>query len=422
MNIYVCGINYKAAPLEVREKFSFSTSELKEALVKARMNKGVDECLLLSTCNRTELYIYSADGCLKRNDMEELVCGLKGLDAREYRKYFYSYSGIKAVKHIFNVTCGLESMVLGEDQILGQVKSAHETARKAGATSVVLNTLFRDVVTAAKKVKTNTALSRKPVSIASIAVQFISSQFEGHLEEKTALVIGAGEIGTIAMKNLVSKGIRKVYVTTRSHGKASHYAGRCGNVSQVDYRDRYLYMDEADIVISCTSSPHYTITADMLEKHLHSDKKRVFADLAVPRDIDCTITSLQGIEYYNIDDLKSVSDKNARKRLEESLKAEAITEEFVEGFERWYEFRNVLPTVIRIQDETRRITDEKINRTLSKLKAASEEDKDIVRQAMKNIVDCMMNRFVYRIRENGSKEDIGTYFRCLKEVMKEAEW
>jgi glutamyl-tRNA reductase len=422
MNIYVCGINYKAAPLEVREKFSFSSSEQKEALEKIRMNRGADECLLLSTCNRTELYIYSAAGGFKRNDMEELVCRLKGLDIREYRKYFYSYSGIKAVRHIFKVTCGLESMVLGEDQILGQVKSAHETARKTGATSVVLNTLFRDVVTAAKKVKTNTALSKKPVSIASLAVQFISAQFEGLLENKTALVVGAGEIGTIAMKNLVSKGIGKVYVTTRSHGKASHYADRFGNVSQVNYRDRYLFMDEADIVISCTSSPHYTITADMLEKSLYHDKKRVFADLAVPRDIDCGIAGIQGIEYYNIDDLKAASDRNTRKRLEESLKAETITEEFIEGFERWYEFRNVLPTVIRIQDETHRIADEKINRTISRLKFASDEDKDIVRQAMKNIVDCMMNRFVYRIRENGSKEDIGAYFRCLNEVMKEVDW
>lgn len=420
MNIHVCGINYKAAPLEVREKLSYNCDEQKEVIKKVHELKYVNECVLLSTCNRTEVYIYCSQDQFDSSCVEELICSTKGINVYDFKKYFYFYSGAKAVRHIYKVSCGLESLVLGEDQILGQVKSAHETAMKAGTTSVILNTLFREVITAAKKIKTCTDLSKKPISVASVAVKFISDQFKGVLDDKAALVIGSGEIGTIAMKNLVSKGIGQVYITSRSHSKASEVVKHYSKVQIVDYHKRYLFIDEADIVISCTSSPHYTITADMLEKSFSCNKKRVFVDLAVPRDIDVSIRDIVGVEYYNIDHLKSASDANTRKRLSEALKAEKMIEEFITDYERWYEFRNVLPMVKEIQEEVHRIANEKAERTISRLKSATEGDKEIVRQCIRNVVNCMMNRFVYRIKENGTKDDIRAYFKCLNEVSKEA--
>ncbi|MGI6776952.1 MAG: glutamyl-tRNA reductase [Acetivibrionales bacterium] len=421
MNIQVCGINFKAAPLDIREKLSFNLEEQKKALTGIYGMENICECLILSTCNRTEIYTCFAGESPDRDCIEEFICSIKGLDVHDFKKYFYYYCGLKAVRHIFKVSCGLESMVLGEDQILGQVKSAYKLALEEGTTSVVLNTLFRDVITAAKKVKTRTGLSRNPVSVASLAVKYAFEQYGGKPENTTALVIGSGEIGTIAIKNLLSWGTDRVFIASRSHSRLSLNAKFNTKVSLIAYQDRYSFMDNADIIISCTSSPHYTVTADMLEKSLAAYKTRVFVDLAVPRDIDIAIKGIAGVKYFNIDQLKEAADANTRRKLLESMKAEKMLEEYVADFERWYEFRNVLPTVRKLHEETYRIAAEKMERTISRLKTASDEDKEAVRQSTRNIVNFMMDRFVYKVKDYGTKKDIRAYFKCLSEVAKECE-
>jgi len=416
MNIYLCGLNHKTAPLEVREMFSFAPEETKKALLKLKEEKDIEECAILSTCNRTEVYIYTKKDDFNRSELEELLCVLKGLSLYDYKKYFYFYAGQKAVRHLFKVACGLESMVLGEDEILRQVKNALEIAQKTKTTSAVLNTLFRDSVTIAKKVKTLTGISRKAVSVASLAVNFIAEQFENCLTEKTALIIGGGEVGTVVLKNLLSKEIGKVYLASRTHRRLLAEVEE-GVVLKVDYENRYAFLDEADIVISCTSSPHYTITADMLARVLSSSKKRVFVDLAVPRDIDLEVKNIEGITYYNIDDLKKVGDRNLSRRLEESLKAEKMIEEAVADFEKWYEFRNILPVVQKLQEETHRLAEENAALLINKLGCFKEEEQRNIKKAMHNLADFMMNRFVYEVRENGNKEEIEIYFKCLEELL-----
>jgi len=416
MNIYLCGLNHKTAPLEAREMFSFTPEETKKALLKLKEQNDIEECAILSTCNRTEVYIYTKEDDFNRSELEELLCVLKGLSLYDYKKYFYFYAGQKAVRHLFKVACGLESMVLGEDEILRQVKNALEIAQKTKTTAAVLNTLFRDSVTVAKKVKTWTGISRKAVSVASLAVSFIAEQFENCLTEKTALIIGGGEVGTVVLKNLLSKEIGKVYLASRTHRRLLAEVEE-GVVLKVDYENRYDFLDEADIVISCTSSPHYTITADVLEGVLSSSKKRVFVDLAVPRDIDLEVKNIEGVAYYNIDDLKKVGDRNLSRRLEESLKAEKMIEEAVSDFEKWYEFRNVLPVVQKLQEETHRLAEENAARLINKLGCFKEEEQRNIKKAMHNLADFMMNRFVYEVRENGTKEEIETYFKCLKELL-----
>lgn len=416
MNIYLCGLNHKTAPLEVREMFSFTSEETKEALLELKEQNDIEECVLLSTCNRTEVYVYTKKDDFNRSELEDLLCALKGLNLYDYKKYFYFYAGQKAVRHLFKVACGLESMVLGEDEILRQVKNALEIAQKTKTTAAVLNALFRDSVTIAKKVKTWTGISRKAVSVASLAVNFIAEQFENYLTEKTALIIGGGEVGTVVLKNLLSKEIGRVYLASRTHRRLPAEDEK-DIVLKVDYENRYDFLDEADIVISCTSSPHYTITADMLEGVLSVPKKRVFVDLAVPRDIDLEVKNIEGVTYYNIDDLKKVGDRNLSRRLEESLKAEKMIEEAVADFEKWYEFRNILPVVQKLQEDTHRLAEENAARLINKLGCFTEEEQRSVKKAMHNLADFMMNRFVYEVRENGSKEEIETYFKCLEELL-----
>jgi glutamyl-tRNA reductase len=418
MNIFVSGINYKTTPLNVREKLSFSNSEQKKAIEEIMKIKSINECIMLSTCNRTEVYIYS-DSCVFDNEgIEKLLLEMKGLNLYEYKKYFYFYSSVKSAQHLFKVACGLDSMVIGEDQILAQVKDAHGISLFKGTSSGILNTLFREAITAAKEVKTYTNISKNSISVASLSIKLISELFNSQMENKCALVIGAGEIGSIALKNLISSGIQKIYVTNRTHGKAADISKFSNSIQVIDYNSRYSVIDECDIIISSTTSPHYTITRDMVKTAITSVKERVFIDLAVPRDIDVSINELDGIKYFNMDDLQLTVDKNIDKRLLEVTKAEEIIDKAVADFEKWYEFRAVLPVIKEIQRYSEGVLNEKISRTLSKLKCASDEDREIVKASITGIVNEILNKFIYSIKENGSKEDVETYFKCIAEVFK----
>ncbi|RCX17574.1 glutamyl-tRNA reductase [Anaerobacterium chartisolvens] len=418
MNIYVTGINYKTTPIQTRELLSFNKNERIQALKHVFKLRGVEECILLSTCNRTEIYIYSQVEDFDVGQAQNALCRIKELDIYELKKYFYVYGGVKAAEHLFNVASGLDSMVLGEDQILGQVKEAHDIALEARTSSSILNTLFREAITAAKEVKTNTGLSHESLSIGSLAAKLLEESFKEGLSSKCALVIGTGKMGFIAFKNLLSKGVGKIYATTRAHGTSRGILGQMPGVIAIDYDKRYSVLNECDIVISSTSSPHYTLTKDMVEKNITVLKQRVFIDMAVPRDMDELIGEVEGISCYNIDSLKCISVKNLDRRIEEASKAGNIIREFVEEYEKWYEFRSVLTEVKHIRELVQQSAEAKIEGVIGRLKQAGNEDKEMVRAAVNGIVGDIINRFIYNVRDNACNEDMKVYFRCLAESLK----
>lgn len=417
MNIFVSGVNYKTTPLDMRERLSFTTGEQKAALLEMHKLDCINECILLSTCNRTEVYVYSDSSGFNNEVLERLLCDIKGLDIYQFKKHFYFYSSTRAVRHLFKVASGLDSMVLGEDQILGQVKNACELAMDTGTSGSTLNTLFREVVTAAKKVKTFTDLSKNSLSIASLSVKLLNDFFGSGLENKCALVIGAGKIGSLTLKNLASKGVRKIYITNRTHGKAEELSKDTECAQVIGYNERYNVIDECDMVISSTTSPHYTITRDMLEKSISTGKQRVYIDLAVPRDIDVSIKDMPSIRYFNMDDLQLTIDCNIDKRLLEVSRAEEIIGEYMAEFEKWYEFRGVLPVIKEIQRYTGEFLNDRINQTIARMKYANDEEKEIVKVSMTSMFNGMMNTFVYNIRDHGSREEIENYFKCLNRVI-----
>lgn len=421
MNITVSGINYKTTPLDIREKLSFTREEQKVVLEQVCKLSGKIGCVILSTCNRTEVYFHSEEESFNPVKIENILCSIKGFSAYTVKKYFYTYAGTKAVKHLFQVASGLDSMILGEDQILGQVKDAYHTALEAGTGSGVLNTLFRDAIAAAKKIKTKTGLSKHSVSIGSLAVKQIVQLWGKELGGKCALVIGAGNIGSLVYKNLCAQGIGKIYVTNRSHGKWEDMPVLHPQTRLISYDSRYGVMEECDIVISATASPHYTITKDRLESSISKHKDRIFMDLAVPRDLDISIGEVAGVRHYHMEDLQPVMEENLDKRMAEAVKAEEMLEECILEYEKWYTFRSVLPVVQDVQKYAERLADQKIGSTLGKLRGASEEDKKVVKLSILNTVNEMMDLFVYRVKEHGSKEDIETYFKCLKDIAKENE-
>lgn len=318
MDITIISITNKTAPLNIRQCLSFTKRRQIELLHQIKSVFGV-ETVIVSTCNRTEFY-FAGDTNIQ--ELLNFVCSLAKTDVK---KYLVTYSGDDAVRHLFMITPGLKSMVIGEDQILGQVRDAVTLSRENNCIGIYFNTLFRLAITAAKKIKTDTKLSEIPVSVATIAVQACIKEL-GTLNNKNILVTGAsGHIGKIVLQNISAVSDAKIYITSRSRTPVVTE----GNI--IEYNNRYNYADKADCIISATSSPHYTYTAEMLRQSIKTDKKRVFLDLAVPPDIE----KYNGCIYYCIDDLSQLSAQNNIKKQAEAQKAEQMLDEFINEFIVW---------------------------------------------------------------------------------------
>lgn len=390
MGIQIISISHKIAPLHVREMFAFTKEQQESIMKKMVEHLEVTECVMLSTCNRTEMYVYADSESKSRvfQIMEDVLMEAAGAGEEEdIGSYILFFYGKKAIRHLFEVASGLDSMVIGEDQILGQVKTAHGQARAIGTTGVYLNTFFRMAVTGAKKVKTDTELSRTSVSTATLAIKVAEEQL-GSLKDKKVMLIGAtGKIGGIVLMNLMSLNGPEVYVTTRSNKVISTKHGKADYVT-IEYEDRYDYIDSMDVVISATSSPHYTLTCSRIRQSLKTDKPRVFVDLAVPMDIESKIISLGDITYYNIDDFTRIAKENNEKKQEEAKVATGILDEYELQFEQWMVFQKSLPVMAAARDNFMKVAEHKG-------------------------VEKAFDHLFYWVRENNTPEDLAIFFRCL---------
>lgn len=342
MELFAISLSYKTAPLAVLERLAF-TKKKQAQILRAVTETLAEECVIVSTCNRSEFYL-AAESDISGAFLEYLKTLGGGFDFSPYTKIYKNES---AVRHLAETAAGLLSMIVGEDQILGQVKDAHAFAAENGASGVYLNTLFRLAVTGAKRVKTDTLLSKTPVSAATIAIKLCENEL-GSLDKKNALVIGAsGKMGGIVFKDLRSLRKLNLFVTSRTHNvtETSDFDG----ARVIDYADRYAYLDDMDVVISATASPHYTLTAKETAAALKTEKKRIFIDLAVPKDIE----GIGGGIYKNIDDLRALSEENNRKKLAETKKAEAILERYVNEFLVWRIFRDAKPFIEKMKFENK---------------------------------------------------------------------
>jgi len=321
MKLFVLSISHENAPLNIRERLSLTKRRQREILDFA--HETAQELLILSTCGRFELYVFaeSADG------IKRLAEEIGGADCAAYMKI---YEDSECVRHLMLTAAGLRSAILGEDQILGQVKDAYEAAMEHKATGKYLNTLFRLAVTGAKKVKTDTLLSKTPVSAATIAVRLCRDHL-GTLKNKNVLIIGAsGKTGGAVLKNMLSLEGVKLHATRRKKGGA---LPEIDGAELIEYEKRYELLDECDAVISATLSPHLTLTADGIRKAIKTKKRRIFIDLAVPRDIEPAADELTA--FRNIDDISEISENNGRIKLDEVRKAEKILKEYEDRFEHW---------------------------------------------------------------------------------------
>ena len=372
MNIGVVGVNHNLAPINVREAVSFTDTKKIEA-INILLDSEIDEIVILSTCNRSEIYISGENIQQKVDEVANFYKDYFGV--KDIEQYLFKKTTLEAIQHLFDVTAGLDSLVVGEDQILGQVKDAHEFCMKLGATKKVFNKLFRDAVTTSKEIKTITKISQQPLSISYIGVKLLKEKM-GTLEGKNALIVGLGKMNLLTLNHLEEENVKNIYIANRNIEKTKEIENKFDNIIPIEYSDRHKIIQEKsiDIVISATSSPHLVIKYDDMPK---LDKKIYIMDIALPRDIDTKLKELNYVELYDIDDLKEIHDKNDIKRNELAQKAQEIIKIKIDEFTEWLDLTFIDPTIQSLNSKCIEIKEDTLEYIFRKIDLNQREQKII---------------------------------------------
>jgi len=393
------GLNHKTAPIDIRERLAFGPDIIVAALRGLREQAGVDESVILSTCNRTEIYCAADDdGCSR---VEEWLTDFHGLEAQQVRPYLYRHCDTDTVHHLMSVACGLDSLVLGEPQILGQVKSAWQTSCSANACGKLLDRLFQHTFGVAKQVRTDTAIGSSPVSIAFAAVT-LAKQIFANLEEQTALLIGAGETIELAARHLHQQGVRHMIIANRTLEKARKLAQQF-DAYAIGLTEIPAHLAEADIVISSTASPLPILGKGTVESALKKRKHRpmFMVDIAVPRDIESEVGSLSDIYLYSVDDLQEVIQENMKSREQAAEEAAEIIEQQVNNYLGWLKSLDAVSLIHSFRSAAERDRDEVLQRALRQLHNGKDAD-----QVLQFLAHTLTNRLLHipstTIREAGS--------------------
>ncbi|PLX45601.1 MAG: glutamyl-tRNA reductase [Deltaproteobacteria bacterium] len=364
MEIAVVGLSHKTAPVEIREKVAFAPDILHEVAKSVRGLDHVREAVILSTCNRVEVYA----AVRSREEGIEALIGYIAeyheIPIEELRPHIYVFIGVDAVKHVFRVASSLDSMVVGEPQILGQVKDAYEKAQQGSATAHVLNRFMHKAFSTAKRVRTETRIAQSAVSVSFAAVELARKIF-GELTGRTVMVIGAGEMCELAATHLVENGISNVMVTNRTYARAEKLAEQYGGKA-VHFDAFTKHLDEVDIIISSTGAPgHVLHAADVQTAMKQRRQKPMFLiDIAVPRDIDPAINNLDNVYLYDVDDLQGIVEVNKKERAKEAEKAEEIVRQEVDSFLKWLKMLDVTPTIRQLREQFDEIRRAELDKTL----------------------------------------------------------
>ncbi|MFH1487141.1 MAG: glutamyl-tRNA reductase [Chloroflexota bacterium] len=390
MEIVVVGVNHKTAPLEVREKLALGRSQLSEALTT--LCQYVPQGAILSTCNRAELYSAVEHPATAGKRIRSFLCEYNGLPPDDISGCLYTHSGPDAVRHLFRVASGLDSMILGEYQILGQVRSALEEAEAAGTARFPFSNLFRHALRVGRLVRGETAISRSAVSISTTAVALAKRIF-GDIGRCRVLVISMGEAGKLTAKTLRDSGVAEIVVTSRTFERATDMAAKLGGRA-VPLHHISEAVANCDIVISASGSPHYVLEPPLIGEAMGSRGERplFLIDIAVPRDIDPAVKNIGNVYLYDIDDLQTVSDASLHEREGEVEKVEAIVEEEVAKFLSWWASLGVVPTIAALRQKAEAIRQAEIQKTLGHLRGVSDEDSARIDAMTRAIVRKMLHK------------------------------
>ncbi|MDQ0156148.1 glutamyl-tRNA reductase [Robertmurraya andreesenii] len=427
MHILTVGLNYKTAPVEIREQLTFEPSRLGEAMRVLNGKKSILENVILSTCNRTEIYAVVDQLHTGRYYIKEFLSEWFGIPQQEFSPFLFINEQDGAIDHLFNVACGLNSMVLGETQILGQVRSSFLEAQENQTTGTVFNQLFKQAITLAKRAHSETDIGANAVSVSYAAVELAKKIF-GSLDGKHVLILGAGKMGELAIQNLHGNGASKVTVINRTFEKAQSLASRFSGQAK-SLNELQCALVEADILISSTGAKDYVVTKEMMDnvEKMRKGKPLFMVDIAVPRDLDPKLAELESVFLYDIDDLEGIVEANLQERQKAAEKILLMIEAEIVEFKQWLNMLGVVPVISALRQKALEIQTETMNSIERKLPHLSERDKKVLNKHTKSIINQMLKDPILQAKElagsRNSDEALELFMKIfnIEELVKEQQ-
>ncbi|MDB5093231.1 MAG: Glutamyl-tRNA reductase [Candidatus Eremiobacteraeota bacterium] len=420
MPLVCLGLSHHTAPVDVRERHAFPTAMMGEALVALRDYEAVREALMLQTCGRLEIYAELEDYESGVGQLKRYLSNFRHGDVSDMDSYMYTLLGTQAIDHLFRVSTGLDSMLIGEAEILGQVKDAYVQAQRARSLGKTLHTLFREALEAGKNARAQTTISSDSTSVATAAVAF-AKQHVGDLAGKVVLVIGAGKMGAIAARRMRDEGAAQIVVLNRSHRRARDVADEIGEAARVaDLPGLVNALKEADVVVTSTGASHFIVTpGNVAEAMLARPNRPLFiVDIAVPRDVDPEVTRINGVGLIDVDGLKDLVDVTLEKRREAIPLVEEIIATHVERFAQWYQSRVAVPVISSLMQKAESIRAAELERLLARCPDLSERERSLVTGMSLTIVSKLLHSAIVRIRDKAveNRAEALTHARMLDEL------
>ena len=403
MKLFITGLNHRTAPVEVRERLAFAEQGLPEALGILKGRPGLLEGMILSTCNRVEITVTADEQADAEGAVEHFLAESGAVERAWVSPYLYRHDGADAIRHLFRVASSLDSMVVGEPQILGQLKNAYTLAKECGAISGFLDQLLTRAFNVAKRVRSETDIGQSAVSVSYAAIELAREIF-GSLSGKTVLVVGAGKMSESAARHLRRGGVSEILVTNRTRARAEAMADEFqGRV--VDYEKLFAALADVDIVIASSGAPHFIITQEQMKSVMARRRNRpmFLIDIAVPRNIEPAVNEVESVFLYDIDDLERVVDTNLKGRVELAAEAEDIVREEVERMVLRMKTREVTPTIVSLQEQLEVVRAAEIERMRGKLGPLTEQQEEAVQAITRGIINKIAHGPITELRRQASE-------------------
>lgn len=416
MNFLLVGMNHRTAPVEVRERMNIPEARLGAAVADLAHRGGILEALILSTCNRVEAVVTTTEQVDAEPVLRGFLADYHHCDLAAYEPYLYWHRQQEVVHHLFRVASSLDSMLVGEPQILGQMKRAYAIAREAGALNGPLNEVTSQAFAVAKKVRRDTAIGSAAVSVSYAAVELAKKIF-GSLTGKTIFVIGAGKMSELATKHLLSSGASAIFVSNRTYDRAVELA-QAFHGTPIHFEELFEHVAKADIVISSTGAPHFVLQKEQVANLLAARKNRpmFFVDIAVPRDIDPAVNELDNAFVYDIDDLEQVVDANKKQREREAVWAEEIVRDEVQKMMKRLASREVVPTIVALEDRLNRIREMELERQRGRLQDLTPEQREALDALTRGIVNKILHGPITELKSGAGQPEQGALVHLIRKM------
>ena len=416
MNLVIVGLNHKTSPIEIREKLSFPAQSIGEPLKKLTNHYGLNEGVILSTCNRVEVLAITSELEKGTRQIKRFLSDFHSIPLEILDEHLYVHQGEDAVKHLFRVAAGLDSMVMGEPQILGQVKDSYGYAVEHNTAGIIVNKLYHKAFQVAKRVRTETRIGESAVSISFAAVELARKIF-GELAGKTCMLVGAGEMAELAARHLQSNGVREILVANRTYEKAVELV-KCFCGTAIMFREFPHYLKNVDIVIASTASPNFIIKPDQIQEVMKErrHKPMFFIDISVPRNVDPLVNNIDNCYVYDVDDLQGVVVANLQERHKEAEEAEQIIIEEIDKFYRWIKSLDVVPTIIALRQECDSIRKAELAKAMPALQGLGPKEQKVLEAMTAAIVNKILHHPVTHLKKEANKIEGDLYIDTIRKL------